>query len=396
MFLLLSIILILCSVAFWPYAVNDSFWVIKEAIFVAGSLAIFSYSFLCRSNFTNLKDKYLSAFLLYVTVGFIWFFYSSFVTANGKVSWNFWNFRPTINVLCAIVLMKILYEYAESMKEWVNIGKVIAWLGGLFAVYSIFQYFGIDQIFNKEGIKFLYTNGKQNGEEQMVTFFGSAFISSAFLATCSPMCLIFRGVQYKILYGFIFTALVLMNKTMALMAFGCGLYCYLIMNGDWKKIVYLSSVIFLGGIVYYFKNPNFYEFTGRPAIWIASWEAFLKAPFFGHGLGFFEMLSLKAQTLDLSNGGYKDIHITFAHNEFIQNLVDLGLVGSAIYLAFMTDVFKKIFYAEKNILLIGYTAGLISVVVLCFGSFPLRIAPIALVAIIYITSLLYQCKGEYR
>jgi hypothetical protein len=352
---------------------------------------MFSYSLYIGNNGMTIRNKWLSLLLMYVSLGFIWFFYSSFITANGKVFWNFWNFRPTINVICGILLIKILYEYTTSLKDWINIGKVIAWLGGSFAVYAIFQYLGIDQIFNK-GVKFLYTNGIVNPQERMVTFFGNGFITSAFLAVCAPMCLVFKGLRYKVIYGLIFIALILLNKTMALLAFGAGLSVYFLMNKSWWKLLFLILLGTGGGIFYFFKNPLFFSLSGRQPLWNEIWQEFLKQPFLGYGLGYFEMFKFQSGSIKAHNL----LNVNFAHNEFLQNLIDVGLVGIAIGIAFIGGIFRKIFYSQHHILLIGYTAGFVSFLVLCFGSFPLRIAPIALIAIIYIAGLLSQCKGEYH
>lgn len=382
MFIILNIFLVLCSLIFWPFPSNDSFWSIKETIFVLCALSIFSYNLCYGKTYQDFNNKFLALFFLYVAIGFIWFFYSSFITSNGKIDWNFWNFKPTINIICSVILIKILYENSYSLAGWVNTAKVIAWLGGIFAAYSIFQYFGIDQIFNKN-VKFLFTNMIPNGSERMVTFFSTSFISSAFLAVCSPMCLIFKGIRYKFFYSLIFIALILMDRTIALGAFSIGLLTYLFMN---KKYIKVLMSILCGMVIcsfYFFKNPEFFSFTGREQLWILTLNKFLEAPFFGFGLGYYEMFKFKSGLLK----------VTFAHNEYLQNLIELGIVGSSIYLLFIRNIFSKVIHNEKNILLIGYTSGFVAFLFLCLGSFPIRIAPLALIAIIYITGILYQCKG---
>jgi O-antigen ligase len=383
MFIILNIFLVLSSLIFWPYQVNDSFWVIKESVFVLGCFSMLVYSFHKKSINHGLKDNYIALFLLYVCLGFMWFFYSPFINANGKVMWNFWNFRPTINIILAILIIKLLFEYAESMKDWIIVGKVISWLGGCFAIYSIFQYFGVDQVFGSK-VKFLYENGFPSGEQRMVTFFGNSFITSGFLAICSPMCLIFKGWRYKIFYVAIFTALVLMDKTMALAAFAVALSLYLIMNRKFIKLLLLIASCAGFGIYCFLNKPEFFSMTGRFEVWNVIFEKFIQAPYFGYGLGYFEMLRLKSNGLD----------VFFAHNEYLQNLIDLGIIGSSIIFLFFIDLGRKAFHVEGNILLTGYICGLVAVLVLSIGSFPLRIAPLALIAIIYIAGILYQSKGE--
>jgi len=379
MFIILNTFLVISSVIFWPFAANDSFLAIKEAVFVLGALSLFSYSFCCQS-FFSLRNPFLATGLFYIALGFVYFFYSSFITANGKVIWNFWNFRPTVSVLCGILIIKLLYECA-STKDWVDTGKVIAWLGGIFALYSIFQYFSIDQIFKNE--KILYVNGHFDRKLQMVSFFGSVFLTSGFLALCAPMCLIFKDLRYKFFYVAILIALILLDKTMALASFGTGLVVYLLMNRSWVKLILLILIFITGGIFYAFYNPEFFSLTGRVELWKITWNKFLEAPFFGHGLGSFEMFQFKpGNTVTF-----------FAHNEYLQILFDIGIVGFSIFVLFVVDLFKRIFVSENNILLIGYIAGLISFLVLCLGSFPLRIAPLALIAVIYTAGILSQTKG---
>ena len=383
MFIILNIFLILCSLIFWPFKVNDSFWVIKESVFVLGCLSMLAYSFHVKCKGYTFKNSYAALLLLYISVGFVWFFYAPFIKANGKVMWNFWNFRPTINFILGLFVVKILFEYTETLKNWIDTGKVIAWLGGMFAVYSIFQYLGVDQIFGTN-VKFLYENGFPSGDQRMVTLFGNSFITSGFLAICSPMCLIFKGWRYKIFYVLIFIALILMDKTMALAAFTSGLFLYLTMNRRFIKLAMLIAICIGFGVYCFFYKPEFFAMTGRAEVWLLTWNKFLEAPYFGHGLGYFEMLRLK------SNGS----DVFFAHNEYLQNLIDLGIVGSSIIFLFLIDIGRRAFLAEQNILLTGYICGLVAFLVLSLGSFPLRIAPLALIAIIYISGILYQCKGE--
>lgn len=385
MFIITSILLVLSSVLFWPFSVNDPFLVIKESVFVLGSLSLFAYSFYRGNCINHFRNTFLALILIYIVLGFIWFFYVPFITAKGKVLWNFWNFRPTINVICSMLLIKLLFENCYSFKNWINLGKVIAWVGGVLAVYSILQYFNIEPVFNlfNKNFKYLFENGTPSGDQRMVTLFGSSFVTSAFLAVCAPMCLIYKNMKYRIFYILIFISLILLNKTMALGALIISLAYYLLINKKMLKFKILISGCLLFLIYKYFKNPDFFSFMGRESVWISTWNKFLESPLFGFGLGYFEMLKLKSNNLD----------VFFAHNEYLQNLVDLGIVGSLIIFMFFVDLSKKIFRSDQNILLVGYTCGLISLLVLSFGSFPIRIAPIALIAIIYIAGLLYQCKG---
>ena len=79
--------------------------------------------------------------------------------------------------------------------------------------------------------------------------------------------LIFRGFRYKILYGVIFLALVLLDKTTALAAFLSGLMTYLLMNNDYRKAILILVFLSVAGLFYAFTHPEFYSLNGMDRDW---------------------------------------------------------------------------------------------------------------------------------
>jgi tetratricopeptide (TPR) repeat protein len=111
------------------------------------------------------------------------------------------------------------------------------------------------------------------------------------------------------------------------------------------SLIIINTDILLS-FVKYFPNENAWG-TGRFIIWRTSFYSFMEKPLFGFGLGNFEIAYLKNQFPSLSILRYSET-TGFAHNDFLQLLVCLGLFGAILILilckAFIKDIdFKKTF-----------------------------------------------------
>src|SRR3990167_8958100 len=110
MWILLYIIVILCSVFFIPY-VPDEFRLPKSVIYLIGSLSVISAGIIYPTNNLMFKNKWIGFILLYTILSFGYYFFvpQIFPDDKGRILWNIWCFVPNFNIIVGIILLKILF-----------------------------------------------------------------------------------------------------------------------------------------------------------------------------------------------------------------------------------------------------------------------------------------------
>ncbi len=371
MWIFFYIFYILTSIAILPIPnLYDVFWIPKEFVF-----NLLGFCFISSSWMSNMqknetfKNKWLSLILIYCSISFAWYFYIPLLTGKmgEKLIWNLWVIRPFINVLLGFWIIQTLVEYSDNLQRWVNMAKVLCWIAFGFSLYVIIQILGLDPIFNNELVKF-------NGNLKGMSFLGNANLTANYLAVLSPLCLIFKGLRYKIIYILCFAGILISNSALSLLAFLFGLFAYLLLNKKWKLLLLLilSTAIFVVA-----RKLNFFSFSGRFILWGQAAEYCKNTLWVGKGLGNFATHQYKSLgQVALS-----------PHCELLQILHDGGIIMVSLVGIYFIDLFKRIFFAKMNILLIGFICAFLVYIVVSFGSFPLRIAPLALTGIVYIAAL---------
>lgn len=84
--------------------------------------------------------------------------------------------------------------------------------------------------------------------------------------------------------------------------------------------------------------------SGRPAIWEATLRMFQDAPLFGQGMGYFHYLTLKYYDPTATTAFF----VTRAHSDYLQLLMELGIFGFLILLAFWIMFFRFLFTLYKT------------------------------------------------
>jgi hypothetical protein len=290
-----------------------------------------------------------------------------------------------------LLVLKTLIEYTDEPERWLKISKIISYIGLGIGVYSIFQFCGIDQLFSAKLRWFpemsdLEGNGKAFVSYRMISTLGNQMLTGNLLAIISPICLIPREFKFKLIYILIFIAIILTHSSISLMAFIIGLMAYLYFRNR-KLSRILIMVCFIGFILFLISNKEYFDFSNRLGLWK---ETLTKLndfrPYTGYGLGNYAIQGYGS----FADSQVKALH---AHNEFIQILHDGGIIMLAFVIFFLIDLFNRIRYSEKSLMLIGLTAGLCSFLVISLAAFPLRIAPLALLGIIYIAGIENQIGG---
>ena len=106
-------------------------------------------------------------------------------------------------------------------------------------------------------------------------------------------------------------------------------------------------------------SPDLNEMSsGRMDIWTSTWQMFLDKPFFGWGYNMFRWLYPHYQLTDNAS----PMH--FVHNDFLQILMELGIVGLVLFLCVLFFLFKQSITAYSRLstlndksILTGYFAA---------------------------------------
>lgn len=386
MLILFSIFFVLCTIAFIPLPLLDSFWVVKEWVFMFGCSLILACSFIFKRNreYYNLP---IMIMLVIIMVHFCFYFMKPIVFSYGKIQWNLWCIKPTINAILGLFTFKIILESCD--KNFIfKVTKMTAFMGFACSVYMLIQFLGIDPIF-KNNVKWFHTNGHEVSKTYMIGFFNNKMLASQFVAVTASLFLIFKGIRYKLAYIFMLGILFLTDTTISVVALSVGLMTYFFITERWKIscVVFTASLfcIFILNRIY----PDFINDTGRYELWvnIIKYSIEQNTILFGNGWGSFAHIGF-------ISGNKNAIS---AHNEFIQFLSDGGIVFVGVFIWYLLDLFMRIksFLSNKTAIFVGYVCALASYMVVLIFSFPLRIASLALLGIIILFCLEYTLiEGE--
>ena len=383
-------LIFLSSVLFFPEDFNgttnfnDAFWIPKEAAFISLAMVTIASSFFLKEAKTEtFRNKWIGAILIWAAVSFTFIFLGPlmFNNPNGTVQWNIWNFRPTLNLFLGIFLLITLVENTDDMKRWINISKFLCYLGAAFSVYALLQWVGIDPVFVNNG-QFIFSNGQATRNAFMVTTMGNKELTSNFIAIISPLCLMFKDLRFKIFYFLMFLAIFLSDSTISMAGFFGALLLYFLMT---KRIKYfLAGVVLLGIVVASscFLFPEFLSSSGRLGMWSEVLPKFFSSDisYFGGGLGNFPATRFKVRNLLAVS----------AHNEFIQILWEGGILSLFLVLGYLFTLTGRVLSTwinHNSFMLICFFCGLVSFLIISVGAFPLRIAPMALIGLLYIAGL---------
>lgn len=357
-------------------------WVPKEfGFFIGASLMIAMSIFQDRERVNTFNNKWIAVFLVYAVIHFAWIFYRPILAINPQGMYTIAHgaVRPFLNIFLGIILIKILVENL-SVGDWVKITKFLCWAGFLLSVYSILQWFKIDQIFLREGWSLNHSNNMAVRKDYMMTFLSNHILSSNYIALIAPLCLMFKDFRYK-LFLLIMTISVCMADS--LVSFGAlvvSILAYLLFCGR-SRVLFLSIIFFVLLAVFMAgKHQNYFSTNGRMPLWEQTISDTLKNnPFTGIGIGNYAKKYKSGNEMVLS-----------AHNEFVQSFSEGGIQLFLIVIGYLVTLSKRlllIIFEKKFIMTICFFSAFLGFLVVCNGSSPFRFAPLAVLGILYIANL---------
>ncbi|MDR3093039.1 MAG: O-antigen ligase family protein [Bacteroidales bacterium] len=160
---------------------------------------------------------------------------------------------------------------------------------------------------------------------------------------------------------------------------------WLLKNIRWRRwlvVVGVSLTICLLAGLYFMKKNSA---DGRWLIWQISTEAIKEHPLFGTGFGSFSAIYGNAQASWFLSGKGTDAQMTvadspeYAFNEYVQILVELGIVGLALFLAVMVFCIG-LPVAERHFS--ATTASLLTWLVFAAFSYPFSVLPLSILLVV--------------
>ncbi len=110
---------------------------------------------------------------------------------------------------------------------------------------------------------------------------------------------------------------------------------------------------------------------GRPHVWLGTWNAIKDFPLFGTGAGTFRYIFPLYQPADIGN-----LNFHYAHNDYLQLLLETGLVGFALLLVSFIGIFVKVIRFYRNgtsIIMAGLVASITYIMIHSLVDFNLHI-----------------------
>jgi O-antigen ligase len=338
-----------------------------------GILILFCYSFFEKPKNIQVLNKPLGSFVCWagLVTGYWWIkIFSNTQHYPVKI------FMPFFNLLCIVLLYKILIEYLN--KELIE--KILKWLKYsvvLILLYSVIQYLKIDEFYKS------VDKANPIKINELVGIMGNRGHSSALLAICQP--LFFSKNRENILALILLWLILLTASSASALITGLLIVLFWLLinkkyNWLWAGIVSSSSLL----IILFLKYSSFFANNGRFEVWGKAFEIFKGRAITGTGLGYFGALQIQ-----LGNTVQKFQHL---HNEWFQVALELGLVGLALAFWVVWDYFKT-FKTIKTDLTIKLSSMFLGFCILCFFSFPAHLWVISTLAM-FLFSSIYCLKNE--
>lgn len=296
-------------------------------------LILFSSTFLKRPVFIEPQNKELG--LLHLWIGLLTA-YICFV-AQTHHKYDITHFFPYFNFLCLVILYKIIVQYLNVVSIELCL-KFIKYAIIANLLISVLQYFGASQFFKLFHPDDKFHNNPING------FIGNGTHLSGFLAMMIPVFLYFGKREDYLCLGLMGVLLCLAGTATddpSISGFIIGLVVvslWLFRVKRPKLWVILSLGVFLVGAFLIVKDMRWFKlftaFSGRNSFW-EYYLPIIKQWFVtGCGLG----------SLNLIHKDSAFPNIRHLHMEYIQIILELGIIGLVLVFA----VIRKFFCLKHN------------------------------------------------
>ncbi len=356
-----------------PFGVLDPFWWPKAACYLIGA------AFFIPGSTYRESDPALDWLLRYIAIMFIfyitWPILSARPDASGQgahIAYEPWRVIPSLIAITSLLLINRLQILTES--QWIQVAWTLTLCAALTSMIGILQYFRIYQ--------WIVPAQDGSAPSRMVSIFGNQMLTANFLAIVAPLFLMFR--KWWLGWLLCLSAILLAGNNAGTLALLLGLATFFTMQRHvWIPAILGAGTLILCGFAYPHMNDG-----GRFSMIHQALDAWKDGitPYFGYGL-----CRLYA-TFNLT-GKHTGSAFASTHNEWVDGLFEIGIVGMGIAIWFMARLIKRVWVAKPNITLSCYTASLVSAACVSMFSFPLKVAGVLITVILAIAACLSLSTG---
>ncbi|OQK17328.1 hypothetical protein AU255_05450 [Methyloprofundus sedimenti] len=313
--------------------------------------------------FSLAKDK---AFLTY-SVFILWAFIST-------MYWSVVKVNSIITIVTFLIgLLSYFIGFTDDSKKSLNVQKLLLILGSGLVAYTYYQYF-ILEIPRPMGLLLNWNTH--------AAFLAMIVLPWVVRYAVNTKINLVKTYSICIIALFIAFAMGLTQSRGALLILATCAFCLFIIIRR-QHLPYKQSLFFLLAIILGYMVSSFFvdqtlvqristiaevqTYTatdaGRHLLWLPAWQMYLDRPFLGWGLGTYSVL-FKQYKAPLTNelGHY-------AHNDYLQFLLELGPVGLLLFLAFVFFIVQKLYYVlqKQEGIFSAYKTEALALLIPCIG-----------------------------
>jgi hypothetical protein len=307
--------------------------------------------------FKPIKNKFALGF-----IGFLWLSTmlapSSGVKLGGAELGTFWAYKPFLYILTAFLTINLISSIKFTKDDLKLILTTITWCGAVMAGFVMLQFLGLDQFFK--------SNGMPHQQWNLAGTLGHPNFSGSFIAMTIPISIIIKKHWHTLL---MILSVFVVQSQVSIGAMVVSLLFLLCFKG--KKYIVLSGliIILLSGLAIGINHikPEYISDSGRFEHWKlivqdvntpiekitdGEKEVIGKFPITGRGMGSFYY------TFCLIHGN----NFRQAHNEYLELLYNVGIVGLFLFLGSIWIVLKENWNKGhlKNCLMASFVCALVS------------------------------------
>jgi O-antigen ligase/Tfp pilus assembly protein PilF len=399
-------LVVLVPIAFYPYC-RTVFIPAKELI--AEILVILGLMFWGFKVLSQEKAKLTSSTLNFPILSFISICILSLIWSNSF----FVSLKELPLFLAGPLLYFIITNNISNERQISRILNILLIVGGLFGIYGILQYKGIDFSFWLRNI----------GRQQVFGLFGNVNFFAEYLIIPLPIAVsLFFATQNKLKKILLLIGIIVMGVSLtatftrgSYLGFGVSLifmfFLFLFSRGksfvkENKKlfiVIFLAIIIILslfiipnplnksGTVISKIKNRisvgqliQGHNIKRRIATWKFTVLMIKDHPLLGSGIGTYKYNTLKYQAEFFKQGENRSLYphgfADKAHNEYLQLWAEMGIVGLGIFIWLIISYFscglkilRKIKDEYKQGIIIGLMGSVVAVLIDGLFGFPLHL-----------------------
>lgn len=351
--------------AFLPLAgIPEPTRLVKGALFDIVMMAIIVCGFVAGNTF-KYRNKYLAALLAWIFATMVFNWYYPLIRGIG---YNATTIDSSLHViLAAMATVFVCSNFVGD--DFIKIAKASCISAMLVSVFALFQVVGLDPMahlaqYDKKELR------------RVAALLDHPDLLANYLAILLPFFFYLKGLKYVFGTVLCIAIILVCHSSLSLVAGVIGTLVFFGLKHQKQKKVLIGCLLFLllfAAFCFGSKSFNKFHtgFTGRTYAWGEIIHR-LNNPLFGNGLGIIKALRITVGT----------DYWMFAHNDYLEIFASIGAVGLFLFLLCLSHSIRNFSYKPENVLGFSYLASFVAFLIICFGSFPMEIPPLALAGLI--------------